>query len=222
MDPLPAAQGKHLRVFRDGESVSTKASCGYCGEERSAGWIARHEFTCVARLTIEDLWRIGNIEISDGGCWLWKPYGYVLDYPKYKGRKLSRWMWELHNEKELGDLLACHSCDNPPCINPEHIFAGTHLDNSQDASAKGRMTGPRYGQASGDKHWSRRMPERMSRGDSHYTRTRPESVPRGENHWTAKQGTDALKNNHWSKDPEKKAAVMKKILETKRRKGMVK
>ena len=43
----------------------------------------------------------------------------------------------------LPDMVACHSCDKPTCINPEHLFEGTQIENIMDAVSKGRQTNPR-------------------------------------------------------------------------------
>lgn len=77
-----------------------------------------------------------------GTCWTWQgyrmpPYGYGVFGFEGKVVKAHRWIYEQLNGP-LGDYCACHTCDYPPCVRPDHVFKGTLKDNSQDCIAKGR------------------------------------------------------------------------------------
>lgn len=68
-------------------------------------------------------------------------YGQVKSGPN-KGRRIHRLVWaEVHGPIPDG-MCACHHCDNPRCINIDHLFLGTHTDNMRDMAAKGRGVSP--------------------------------------------------------------------------------
>jgi hypothetical protein len=75
-------------------------------------------------------------------CWLWKGFIFSTGYGEFHLNKKTttshRASWLLHKGEIPNGLIICHTCDNPKCVNPAHLFLGTHKDNSQDMSKKGR------------------------------------------------------------------------------------
>lgn len=113
-------------------------------------------------------------------CWLWTGSKWSTGYGRFPIRGVyvgaHRIAWMLRNGGELPALCVLHHCDVPLCVNPDHLFLGTHADNINDRDAKGRTT-------QGDSHWTRLHPEKVVRGDIHWTKKRP---PTGEENGRAK------------------------------------
>ncbi len=86
---------------------------------------------------------LSRIVKHDGGCWEWTGAKRHGGYGVMKvGSKLSqthRLSYEVHRGSIADGMLVMHSCDNPACINPEHLSLGTNAENLRDAGAKGRI-----------------------------------------------------------------------------------
>lgn len=86
------------------------------------------------------------ITANNEKCWLWRAstdrrgYGrfHITNNKKKFGMRAPRISFFIANGIGTNGKLVCHSCDNPNCVNPKHLFLGTSLDNTQDMMNKGR------------------------------------------------------------------------------------
>jgi hypothetical protein len=90
---------------------------------------------------IKRFWKFVDKRSTDE-CWEWtgrKSYkGYGRMKIACKHIQAHRFSYELFIGKIPKGICVCHTCDNPPCVNPNHLFLGTNLDNVHDRDRKGR------------------------------------------------------------------------------------
>lgn len=107
-------------------------------------------------------WPRVNRPCESDACWLWTGHKIPRGYGRLRlnGRLIlaHRVAYELEIGPVPNGLLVLHHCDVRACVNPAHLFLGTHADNAADRDAKGRQ----------------------AKGNRHGNYTKPWAVPRGE------------------------------------------
>ena len=114
---------------------------------------------------MERFW--SKVNKKENGCWEWTAgcvngsYGHY----RYEGKKIlaHRYSFMMHHPltidlREHPKILVCHTCDNPKCVNPAHLWLGTNADNVRDRDAKGRNN-----QAKGEKNGMTKLTEQEVR-----------------------------------------------------------
>lgn len=125
-------------------------------EVNSRGWCHKHyyrwyvhgdpTFTCQSRKlkykNSRDVLESGFLKREPDDCWEWlrslSPFGYGKAWWNGKMYQAHRLSWEAYNGEIPDGLCVLHRCDNPKCINPSHLFLGSHKDNNKDMAKKGR------------------------------------------------------------------------------------
>jgi hypothetical protein len=89
-----------------------------------------------------------RLRFTDKGCWEWQgtrlETGYGLARYQGKYQSVHRVVFRLMKGKIKSGNVILHSCDNPPCCNPDHLSQGSHQENMDDMVSKGRSPRP-YG-----------------------------------------------------------------------------
>ena len=114
-------------------------SCGCLRKEVSEKSLAKRQLE--KHGTLEDRF-FDRFKKMDSGCWQWTSHsdkdGYGVLPGNSKNTRAHRFSYEFHKGAIGLEVSICHTCDNPGCVNPEHLFEGTTKDNIQDCIEKRR------------------------------------------------------------------------------------
>jgi hypothetical protein len=108
----------------------------------------------------------GEFAVLPSGCWEWQRGRSRAGYGQLHAGGRTHYVHRLVYAAIYGEIApgieVCHRCDNPPCCNPDHLFAGTHAENMADARRKGRIgvfRAPLERVPRGERHYRARLTE---------------------------------------------------------------
>lgn len=101
------------------------------------------------------------------GCWVWSGRTNRQHYGTLGERLAHRISYEFYVGPIPEGLCVLHRCDNPPCVNPKHLFLGTRADNAEDRDRKGRYVSATLGKPA----WNRGLHDCGMKGKRHSPET---------------------------------------------------
>ena len=145
------------------------------------------------RHTLEELpgfIRNNSVWVPFCGCWIWMfslsgKYGQLIALGENYAHHVSYIVFKGPITK---GFHVCHTCNTPPCVNPDHLYLDTQQGNMQYAIRCQRHVSLTHPEKlpRGNEHWTQKYPEKIAKGERSGARVHPEKVARGERQGSAR------------------------------------